>query len=398
MKLKIFIFALLIVFTFSSLLLAQETATQKMFFTLFNNDYENIEELFTDNFLQQVPAANVKQILNSYSNQLGELKEVKQTQEGYSLIFENGSAPSQLTLNNQGKVAGLWFGSISLSQDNFDDILNGFKELEGDVSVYVAKNNSEELLAYNSDKDLAVGSTFKLYVLKALYDSIETTDKTWDDIVRLEEKNITLPSGIIQNWSIDTPVTVKTLSSLMISLSDNTATDHLIDYIGRKNIEKMVGEKNIPFLKTSDMFKIKYGIGDDKVNEYLNSSVEKKREILNNLDDIQVSRNDISGSAKLIDSIEWFFTTKELSNIIYELKDADEISINPGLASKDNWYKVGYKGGSEIGVLQLTHLLQKNANSDIYTVSVTVNNQNGVDSNKIQELVSRLISVVDNLN
>src|SRR6056297_1341211 len=169
MKLKILIFTLLIVLTFSSLLLAQETPVQKIFFTLFNNDYENIEELFTDNFLQQVPAANVEQILNSYSSQLGELKEVKQTQEGYSLIFENGSAPSQLTLNDQGKVAGLWFGSISLSQDNFDDILNGFKELEGDVSVYVAKNNSEEVVAYNSDKDLAVGSTFKLYVLKALY-------------------------------------------------------------------------------------------------------------------------------------------------------------------------------------------------------------------------------------
>jgi len=209
---------------------------------------------------------------------------------------------------------------------------------------------------------------------------------------------MTLPSGIIQNWSIDTPVTVKTLSSLMISLSDNTATDHLIYYIGRRNIEKIVDDKNIPFLKTSDMFKLKYGIGDDKVNEYLNNSVEGKREILNKLDDITVSRNDISGSAKLIDSIEWFFTTKELSNIIYELKDADEISINPGLASKDNWYKVGYKGGSEVGVLQFTHLLQKSSSSDVYTVSLTVNNQNGVDGNKVQELVSRLISVIGDLN
>ena len=398
MKIKVLVLSLLIIFAFSNLIFAQQTPVQKMFFTLFNNDYENIEELFTDNFLQQVPAANVEQILKSYSNQLGELKEVKQTQEGYSLVFENGTAPSKLTLNDQGKVAGLWFGSISLSQDNFEDILNDFKELDGEVSIYVGKNNEEELLAYNSDKDLAVGSTFKLYVLKALYDEITTTDKTWDDIIRLNEKNMTLPSGIIQNWSIDTPVTVKTLSSLMISLSDNTATDHLIDYVGRKNIEEIVDEKNIPFLKTSDMFKLKHGISNDRINEYLNADLQKKREILNNLDDVKVSINDISGSAKLIDSIEWFYTTKELSNIIYELKDADEISINPGLASKDSWNLIGYKGGSEEGVLQLTHLLQKTSDSDYYTVSVTVNNQNGVDNNKVQELVSRLISVINNLN
>ncbi|MGM0445710.1 MAG: serine hydrolase [Bacillota bacterium] len=398
MKFKIIIFALLIVFSFSSLLLAQESPAEEMFFTLFDKNYENIEELFTDSFLQQVPAANIEQILNSYSSQLGKLREVEQTQDGYSLIFENGSAPSQITLNDQGKVAGLWFGSISLSQDNFEEILNDFKKLDGEVSVYVDKNNSEELLAYNENKDLAVGSTFKLYVLKALYEEIETTEKTWEDIIKLEEKNMTLPSGILQNWSIDSPLTVKSLANLMISLSDNTATDHLIDYVGRKNIEKLVDDRNKPFIKASEMFKLKYGIDDDKVNQFLNSNFEEKRNILANLNDISVSRNDISGSPRLIDSIEWFFTTEELAKTIYDLKDAEELRINSGLASKDNWYLAGYKGGSETGVIQFTHIIQKSPDSDIYTVSVTVNNQNGVDNNKVQELVTRLISVIDNLN
>jgi|AntRauTorckE6833_2_1112554.scaffolds.fasta_scaffold01451_9 beta-lactamase class A len=398
MKLKIIIFALLIVFSFSSLLLAQENPAEEMFFTMFDKNYDNIEELFTDSFLQQVPAANIEQILSSYSSQLGELKEVEQTQDGYSLIFENGSAPSQITLNDQGKVAGLWFGRISLSQDNFEKILNDFKELEGEVSVYVAKNNQKELLTYNEDKSLAVASSFKLYVLKVLYEEIETTEKTWEDIIKLKEKNMTLPSGILQNWSIDTPLTVKTLANLMISLSDNTATDHLIDYVGRKEIEKLLDEKNKPFLKASEMFKLKYGIDDDRVNEFLNSKTESKRDILANLNDVTVGRNDISGSPRLINSIEWFFTTEELAKTIYDLKDASELRINPGLASKDDWYLVGYKGGSEVGVIQFTHILQKNPNSDIYTVSVTANNQNGVNNNQVQELVVRLISVLGNLN
>jgi beta-lactamase class A len=184
----------------------------------------------------------------------------------------------------------------------------------------------------------------------------------------------------------------------MISLSDNTATDHLIDYVGRKEIEKLLDEKNKPFLKASEMFKLKYGIDDDRVNEFLNSKTESKRDILANLNDVTVGRNDISGSPRLINSIEWFFTTEELAKTIYDLKDASELRINPGLASKDDWYLVGYKGGSEVGVIQFTHILQKNPNSDIYTVSVTANNQNGVNNNQVQELVVRLISVLGNLN
>ena len=89
------------------------------------------------------------------------------------------------------------------------------------------------------------------------------------------------------------------------------------------------------------------------------------------------------------------FSTKELCNIIYELKDAGEIQINLGFAKGKKWYLAGYKGGSEPGVLQYTHILQKDKDDNIYTVSVTINNPDKkVNKSKFNELTNRLILLV----
>ena len=50
------------------------------------------------------------------------------------------------------------------------------------------------------------------------------------------------------------------------------------------------------------------------------------------------------------------------------------LSINPGLSiSKKSWQYVGYKGGSEAGVLNMTYLLQS-VNGDWYSLSAGWNN------------------------
>ena len=43
-----------------------------------------------------------------------------------------------------------------------------------------------------------------------------------------------LPSGITQSWPAGSPVTLQTLATLMISISDNTATDTLVTLERRK--------------------------------------------------------------------------------------------------------------------------------------------------------------------
>ena len=83
----------------------------------------------------------------------------------------------------------------------------------------------------------AVGSAFKLAVLAALKDQVAAGALAWDDVATLEAGHISLPSGILQAWPVGSPLTIHTLASLMISVSDNTATDALIALLGRDLIE-----------------------------------------------------------------------------------------------------------------------------------------------------------------
>ncbi|MEZ4462635.1 MAG: serine hydrolase [bacterium] len=49
-----------------------------------------------------------------------------------------------------------------------------------------------------------------------------------------------LPSGVLQDKPAGEKVTVKEAASKMISISDNTATDHLLNLVGRANVEAWV--------------------------------------------------------------------------------------------------------------------------------------------------------------
>ena len=61
----------------------------------------------------------------------------------------------------------------------------------------------------------------------------------------------------------------------MISISDNTAADHLIDHLGRETIEANIATvapqsaaRNVPFLSTADMARLKF-VRPELGSEYL---------------------------------------------------------------------------------------------------------------------------------
>jgi len=72
------------------------------------------------------------------------------------------------------------------------------------------------------------------------------------------------------------------------------------------------------------------------------------------------------------------------------------LRINDGLAVKENWQTVGYKGGSEPGVLNQTYLLKKDEDSPWYSISVTINNPDKkIDEEKFNDLIVRLLDLAD---
>ncbi|MGA7720890.1 MAG: serine hydrolase [Ignavibacteriaceae bacterium] len=383
------------------------------------------EKYFSKDFLSQVPAEKLTSIIDYLISSYGKCLRVEQASLNnpfsgkYNFIFEkNVSVPVDITVDQSAPnlIIGLWMGSpVSLS-GSFDDIIKELKSLPGETSLLVEKisgDKPEPIASYNPDRELAIGSSFKLYILSELLRTINNGTRSLTDIVKLQPAAISLPSGFLQNWPIGSPFTIYTLAGLMISQSDNTAADQLLYYSGRQNVEKMLavtGHSNpsldIPFLSTFDMFRLKGQPGLEAAHEFLSKTGEERREILSNVVP-QISRDSlvIGGQPVYVDSIEWFASANDLCAVMNWIRlnsikapgseFRNILSINPGLSiSKKSWQYVGYKGGSEAGVLNMTYLLQS-VNGDWYALSAGWNNTKApLEEVKFFRVVGKAIQLI----
>ena len=111
---------------------------------------------------------------------------------------------------------------------------------------------------------LAIGSVFKLYILGELGRQIAAGELSWDDEIAIDDAYRSMPSGDLHYAPAGTTYSVRYLAEVMISQSDNTATDHLLFTLGRENVEAMVATMGhadsslmIPMLSTRELFAIK---------------------------------------------------------------------------------------------------------------------------------------------
>src|SRR5262249_9133462 len=88
--------------------------------------------------------------------------------------------------------------------------------------------------------ELAIGSTFKLYVLLGLVDRILAGKAAWTDEIAARDDWKSLPGGVTQNEPPGAKRSLAVLAERMIAISDNTAADHLLYTIGRRSVEAAV--------------------------------------------------------------------------------------------------------------------------------------------------------------
>jgi len=303
--------------------------------------------------------------------------------------LEKAFLPVQFRLNAQGQVSGFLFKNPQMKSQNLQEALEGFKALSGTVSVFVSKNG-KPILEMNADKPLAVGSAFKLAVLKALNTQIQAGKLSWDKTVVLEANDKSLPSGMLQDWPNGSRLTVETLASLMISISDNTATDTLIRVLGRENIEKDPSlQESKPLMTTRELFTLKNPKNADLLARYQLATATEKYAILKNLTARPLNIKDFADQ-KAQTETDWMISTEKLCSLMSSVADLPLMSINPGVADPQNWAHVAYKGGSEIGILNLTTQLKSKTTGDIYCVSVTWNDDRVLEESKLTPLYNAL--------
>ncbi len=292
----------------------------------------------------------------------------------FDLVFEQAraSAIAYIDPDEPHLVTGFRITGVRRIDDAPQKILGDFIALPGNngFGVYLlGDGDPQPILSNRPTEELAIGSAFKLYVLSALGREIKAGRRHWNDVVKLDAHS--LPSGEMQRWPIGTPVTLQTLATLMISISDNTATDVLMRAIGRDAIAAEVRASGhsdpsriLPVLRTAEMFALKSG-DPARLTQYAAADDAGQTTLL---DQWALTADAGTPGAKpvAIDTVEWFASADDIAKVFARLRDLgdpaalDILGVNPGVAPADagDWAYTGFKGGSEAGVLNLSWLLK----------------------------------------
>jgi len=385
------------------------------------------EKMFAPSFLAQVPAPKLTENLADYFSKLGRCTQAKQTAHlsdyagRFDFIFDKGySVAGTLAIDaaEPQLVSGLLIGVPVRDFATLDETVNELKTLPGETSLLIAslgKDGIRPIVAYNADREMAIGSAFKLYILSELVREIGAHQRNWTDVVRLDEKIASLPSGMLQTWPANSPVTLHTLASMMISISDNTAADDLLMTLGRERVEANLPvtghskpELNVPFLTTLEMFKLKGEPTGQAATTYLALDAKGRRAFL--ADTIaKVKSEDAKpfqdGKPAYLDKIEWFASATDMCRVMNWLRQQTEadktarqiLAINPGSnlnIPHEKWQYVGFKGGSEPGVLNMTYLLQSTT-GDWYALSLGWNNKQApLENQKLFAVLQQILKII----
>lgn len=376
------------------------------------------EAVFTEGFLKAVSPAQLKALSASLTAQFGPAVQVSVlaprdgTRAAIEIRFERGIAKGGIAIDpgEENRVSELVFTSVdtlAMADDTPDKIAADLAALPGRVNAWFGPlNGGSPVIGINTDTPLALGSSFKLYVLAAVAEDVRAGHRKWTDVVPLTEKSY--PSGQLQEWPEGSPVTLHTLASLMISISDNTATDQLIAVLGKERILNLMAESrhsdpgaNDPFLTTRQLFELKasnletltnWRGGEPVIQAAIEIAIADNRP---NLDRINAA---FASGPKALD-IEWFASPADLAKLLAHMRETadpeafDIMAISPSAtpAIKANWDYIGFKGGSEPGVLNLTWLLRDKAGRD-HILTLGWNNPAAVlDEGKLEGIAQRIL-------
>lgn len=113
------------------------------------------------------------------------------------------------------------------------------KSYDGKMGIYI-NDFKGNVIAFNAEEKYETASTIKVYILAALFDEIEKGNKSLKDMLEYKQSHAVDGSGIMSSLEVGTVLSVKNLATLMIIVSDNIATNILIDYLGIDTINTSI--------------------------------------------------------------------------------------------------------------------------------------------------------------
>ena len=114
---------------------------------------------------------------------------------------------------------------------------NALEKLGGGVlSVGFREFNSGQTCFHNEDHIFPAASIVKVPIMLEYFHQIETNGLNPNEIVTLQDKDIVGGAGILMELHRGLPLTLRDLVRMMIVISDNTASNMMLDRLGMDEI------------------------------------------------------------------------------------------------------------------------------------------------------------------
>jgi hypothetical protein len=350
--------------------------------------------LFAPSFLAQVPEAQIRAISIQLREGLGkavavaEIDAVQPNAARIRITFERGIVSMNLAVEpaTPNRIVGLLVTGTSTTEASLDAVVAALKAEPGLTGFALARlDNGPPVtsLSLNADRSAAIGSAFKLAILAELIRATNRGERHWDDMVTFD--GAPLPGGVYTPKPAGTQATLREVTEKMISVSDNSATDVLLALVGRARVEAI-----LPVI----------GWRDDEAGKRALLASDVTPAPIAALDPMLFRDN----KPRLLD-VEWFASPADLVRTMDWIRRNTEkgpgvearriLAMNSGVgpATASAWRYVGYKGGSEPGVISMSFLLQARGGG-WYALSASWNDPAAVlDESRFIALMSRAVEL-----
>ena len=334
--------------------------------------------------------------------------------EEHSLVALLSIGPSRysmdLAVDGAGLISGpLFKPAVTTVPHSWSQVEQEVSGIAPGVSFLAAKVTRagkcipEESISAGTPRPLA--SMFKLFVLGALANAVREGRVSWNEKLSVTAAVKVGGSGTLQSAPDGSKLTVEQAAVKMISISDNTAADMLLNLVTCPVVEDQVRSwsshvsLDIPFLSVSELFALKYHDFPTFAAHYLSLSASARTEYLvTTVDKVPGSAEESDSTPRDINSIEWFASADDLCRALSGLASLERqpklapldqvLSTNNGGIGLDTklWPRIWFKGGSEPGVLTLGYLARSDSGQSFVVIVLSEDPAKAVQESAVVEI------------
>jgi beta-lactamase class A len=120
-------------------------------------------------------------------------------------------------------------------------------EHHGDIALFAVDLRTHATVELNADTPVQTASVIKLGILYEAMEQVRAGKVHWDDKITLRKEDQVPGSGVLLFFDTPLPLTLKDVLTMMVVMSDNSASNLAMDHIGIANVDRrlaMLGLKD----------------------------------------------------------------------------------------------------------------------------------------------------------